>query len=221
MYRLSMEQARELVVESGLRLVREGLVARTWGNISVRADEDSFFITPSGIAYERMRPEHIVRVFMTDLRHEGAVKPSSEKALHRAIYELKPTARAIIHTHQTAASSLSCAGKTLFTVSEEEKTTLGPSVRTAAYALPGTKKLARSAAAVIGDGNAVLLASHGAVCVGRDMDEAFRVSQVLEDLCERVVADAAARLSGKSQTTRESIYSLFIDQHTRRPADGC
>ena len=60
-------EARRLVIEAGLRLVREGLIARTWGNISARISENEFVITPSGRAYETMRPDDLVKVRIRDL----------------------------------------------------------------------------------------------------------------------------------------------------------
>lgn len=217
---MDVEEARKLVVESGLRLVREGLVSRTWGNISVRLDHESFLITPSGISYEGMKPENIVRVFMADLRAEGPYKPSSERALHQEIYREKPEIRAIIHTHQTAASAVSAARKPIDGLAGEMLTVIGPHVHTAPYALPGTKKLARSAAIAIKGSNAVLLANHGAVCVGRNMDEAFRVSSALEELCKEVVKDAAAKMSGTGQVTEDMILSLYLEHQARRQGHG-
>lgn len=223
-YPMNEDDARTLVVESGLRLVREGLVSRTWGNISVRLDHESFLITPSGISYEGMKPDNIVRVFMADLRAEGLYKPSSERALHQEIYRQKPEIQAIIHTHQTAASAVSAARKSIAGLAGELLTMIGPHVHTAPYALPGTKKLARSAAIAIKGSSAVLLANHGAVCVGRTMDEAFRVSSVLEELCTETVKTAAAKMSGKDQVTEDRVLALYLELvagrngHDRRTA---
>ena len=55
------EEARRLVVDAGIRLVKEGLTARTWGNISARISDSEFIITPSGMAYESLRPGDLVR----------------------------------------------------------------------------------------------------------------------------------------------------------------
>ena len=215
-YHMNEDEARKLVVESGLRLVREGLVSRTWGNISVRLDNQSFLITPSGISYEGMKPENIVRVFMADLRAEGPYKPSSERALHQEIYREKPEIRAIIHTHQTAASAVSAARKSIEGLTGEMLKIIGPHVHTAPYALPGTKKLARSAAVAIKGSSAVLLANHGAVCVGRTMDEAFRVSSVLEELFTETVKTAAAKMSGNDQVTEDRVLALYLELRTGR-----
>ena len=63
------EEARRLVVDAGIRLVKEGLTARTWGNISARISDSEFIITPSGMAYESLGPGDLVRC-------EEAVRPA-------------------------------------------------------------------------------------------------------------------------------------------------
>lgn len=84
------QQAKEEVILAGNELAARGLVARTWGNVSCRIDENNFAITPSGIAYERLTPENIVVVDVHTLEHKGDVKPSSEKGIHAAAYRLDP-----------------------------------------------------------------------------------------------------------------------------------
>ena len=79
-------EARRLVIEAGLRLVREGLIARTWGNISARISEEQFVITPSGRAYDDLKPEELVVVNVADCAYEGDIKPSSEKGIHAEAY---------------------------------------------------------------------------------------------------------------------------------------
>ena len=73
------EEARRLVVDAGIRLVKEGLTARTWGNISARISDSEFIITPSGMAYESLGPGDLVRCRIEDCSYEGEIKPSSEK----------------------------------------------------------------------------------------------------------------------------------------------
>jgi L-fuculose-phosphate aldolase len=79
-------EAKSLICESGLRLVREGMVARTWGNISLRVSPAMFVVTPSGIPYDRLTPEKIVEVTLPDMTYSGTLKQSSEKDLHGFIY---------------------------------------------------------------------------------------------------------------------------------------
>ena len=97
-------QAKKEVIAAGLRLVEKGLIARTWGNVSCRVDENSFVITPSGKPYEGLTPDDIVEVKIDTLSYEGNVKPSSEKGVHAEVYKAHPEAGFVIHTHQKFAS---------------------------------------------------------------------------------------------------------------------
>ncbi|HMB20831.1 MAG TPA: class II aldolase/adducin family protein, partial [Spirochaetota bacterium] len=75
-------EAKQVVCDAGRRLLKEGLVARTWGNISARVDGNTFVITPSGRTYEELTTDDIVTVTIEDLAYDSHIKPSSEKGLH-------------------------------------------------------------------------------------------------------------------------------------------
>ena len=93
-------QVREQILRAAARLTGEGLIERTWGNISARLAETQFLITPSGLAYETLRPEQLVLVNVADASWEGEIKPSSEKGIHADAYRLRPEVNFVIHTHQ-------------------------------------------------------------------------------------------------------------------------
>ena len=107
---MEKKQAVEEVLAAGRELVARGLVARTWGNISCRIDEESFVITPSGIDYARLTTETIVQVDLESLAHIGDIKPSSEKGIHAAAYRFNPDTHFDIRPRQAYASSVSVAG---------------------------------------------------------------------------------------------------------------
>ena len=182
-----LSQIRQQVIEGGLRLVKEGLVARTWGNISIRVDETHMLITPSGRSYEDLTPEDIVLVNYHTSKHEGTIKPSSEKELHCEIYRTRKKIHAVIHTHQMNASTVAAAHREVPPILDDMAQIIGPSVRVAEYALPSTKKITRKTVSALKGRNAALMANHGAVCVGRDLEEAFVVCQVLEKACKAFI----------------------------------
>jgi len=124
-----IEHMRRMVIEGGLRLVREGLVARTWGNISLRVDSEHMLITPSGLAYQELEPEDIVLVNYHNSSHEGPVKPSSEKELHCEIYRTRKNIHAVIHTHQMNASTVAAARREVPPILDDMAQIIGPSVR--------------------------------------------------------------------------------------------
>ena len=109
------QDARKEVINAGIRLVKSGLTARTWGNISCRVDEDTMVITPSGRDYMGLKPEDLVEVKISDGSYTDKNKPSVEKNLHGEVYKLHPEAGFVIHTHQVNACLLytSCKRKTL------------------------------------------------------------------------------------------------------------
>ena len=182
-----IESIRQEIIEGGLRLVKEGLVARTWGNISIRVDETYMLITPSGRTYEDLTPHDIVLVNYHTSKHEGDIKPSSEKELHCEIYRTRKKINAVIHTHQMNASTVAAAHREVPPILDDMAQIIGPSVRVADYALPSTKKITKKTVKALKGRNAALMANHGAVCVGRDLEEAFVVCQVLEKACKAFI----------------------------------
>lgn len=177
-------EARALIIEAGHRLVERGLIARTWGNISARISDSEFIITPSGLAYDTLRPEQLVKVAIADCAWDGDVKPSSEKGIHAAAYRLRPGADFVIHTHQDAASIVGVAGRALSSGSDND--ILGGRVPCAMYGLPSTKKLCRAVERAIAENpysSAVLMKHHGTLCIGTDYENAFAVAEALEVLC--------------------------------------
>lgn len=208
---MELKEVRDIVYQAGLNLVKEGLVARTWGNISVRLDESRFVITPSGRTYETLKPEEIVVVNIEDLSHEGDIKPSSEKGMHAEVYKNRPEIQAVVHTHQLHASTVAAARKEVRGLSEAHAQCLGETVQCAAYALPGTKKLKLAAGSALnGNRKAALLANHGAVCIGETMEEAFLVAKTLEEACEAFIADSFAKRYGKSDLSLNEMHDHYL-----------
>jgi len=83
------EQARESVVEMCLQLLRDGLVVSTAGNVSIRLDDRHVLITPTGVAYRRMRPADLPVLRITDgLQVSGDLAPTSEWEMHLRCYQL-------------------------------------------------------------------------------------------------------------------------------------
>src|SRR6266705_2678079 len=110
----SLDKLREEVLEANLELVRRGLVLYTFGNASGISREDSLVvIKPSGVSYERMKPEDLV---VTDLHGkiiEGPLRPSSDLATHIVLYKAFPKIGGISHTHSEYATAWAQAGKAI------------------------------------------------------------------------------------------------------------
>jgi L-fuculose-phosphate aldolase len=187
---MDVQKARESVVLAGKQLVETGLIARTWGNVSCRIDKNRFAITPSGMAYETLRPEDVVIVNIDNLEYEGHIKPSSEKGIHASVYKQKPHINFVIHTHQTNASIAGILGRDVDIIDENAKSLIGQQTILADYGLPGTKKLRKNvtSALVQSGGRAVLMGNHGALCFGESREVTFEVAKALEAECQRFAA---------------------------------
>lgn len=187
----SLEKARELVLKAGLELCEAGLVARTWGNISARVSDTQYVITPSGRAYDTLTAEDIVLVNIADGSYEGDVKPSGEKGVHAAVYELCPEMNFVIHTHQNYASALSVLGREIALDGQEQtgECLLGNVLPCADYGMYATEQLVNNIKAQIKahpESKAVLMKYHGALCFGKDYDEAFAVAYELEKVSKDI-----------------------------------
>ena len=176
-----------LIIEAGKKLLSEGLVTRTWGNVSIRVDENLMLITPSGRAYNDLTVNDIVLVNYHTLKDEGTIKPSSEKGLHCEIYRTRKEINSVIHTHQMNASTVAAARREVPPILDDMVQIIGPSVRVADYALPSTRRIVNKTVKALRGRMAALMANHGAVCIGRDIEEAFVVCQVLEKACKAFI----------------------------------
>lgn len=177
-------RAKETVIRAGRDIAAEGLIARTWGNISCRTDSRHFVITASGRDYETLTDDEVIELDLETMSHEGKIKPSSEKKVHREIYRLKDDAGFIIHTHQHNASALSAMGQYRIKLDRSYEG-IGEFVLVSEYGLPGSTKVADKVAEAINDtiGKGIIMSNHGAVCYGRDYREALMVTQNLEEAC--------------------------------------
>jgi len=181
---MDIQQAREQVCASGKRLLYEGLVARTWGNVSVRVSDTHMVITPSGRPYAELNPEDMVVVNFYTLEYEGKIKPSSELKLHCEVYKNRPHIQAVIHTHQMYASIVAAAQRDVVVSDPAHQSILGAAViKAAPYALPNSKKITFGTEKAIGSANAALMANHGCVCIGRNLEDVFTVCKTLEEAC--------------------------------------
>ena len=208
----NMDKRRE-IIDTGIGLLEEKLVARTWGNISARIDADNYLITPSGLDYTSMREEDIVSVNIKTGEYTGINRPSGEKGVHSAAYEVFDDVNFVVHTHQTYATAVSLAGfdsleatagsptgsesfetsagstagSELFDITEEEIEKLG-GIALAEYGLPGTKEITNACkSALLTGAHTVLMIHHGVLVLGKDKEEAMKRVKLLETIRERNV----------------------------------
>ena len=210
-----LAEMRQAVVDTGRQMIGRGLVAGTWGTISMRSSSgEQIAITPSGRPYDQLTLEDIVVVDPAGQVLSGQ-RPSSELALHLAIYRARTDVRAIVHTHSLYATACAVAGKAIPASLEEMVQAVGGAVQVATYALPGTVELANHAVAALADRSAVLLANHGVAACGPSLAEALLVAELVEKAAHiHVVAE---QLGGARELSDEDVALMrrFYLEHYR------
>ena len=172
---------KRFLIDACLRMVKSGLTVETWGNISVRDPETGYvYLTPSGMPYDSIVEDDIVVMDVDGNRIEGERKPTIEYAMHLGLMKNRPDINAVVHTHPVYSQVFALLHENIPPVIDEAAQILGGEVKVTDYALPGSPEMAANAIEAIGEEASCLLANHGAVAVGKDMDAAFRVCTVLE-----------------------------------------
>ena len=174
---------REAVIEYGKLLVENRLIQATWGNVSVRIDDDRFLITPSGVNYDLIKPEEIVEIRVDDGSYAEGLRPSSERILHRLVYKERPDIKAIIHTH-----SSNCQ---VFAACHEPLKTGGIDYPCAEYGMSGSAKLAENVAAVMANHDGCIMANHGFVAGDVSLAAALERAKQAEEAAGRILGDVS------------------------------
>ncbi len=179
-----MEYEKEQVVRYGKKLIDRRLTTGSGGNISVCNREKKLVaISPSGLDYYETTPEDIVILDIDGNIVEGKHRPSSEAGMHLAFYKNRADVSGIVHTHSKFATAIACMGWELPAV-HYLIGMAGHRVKCTGYATYGSDELAKKALETIGDSNAVLLANHGLIALGEDVDRAFSTAEHLEFVSE-------------------------------------
>lgn len=178
---MKLDTERRQIVAFGNKLVSSGLTTGTGGNLSViNREENIVAVSPSGVAYETMTPADVVLVGPDGTRLAGDRPPTSELDFHLSLYRHRRKVNAVVHTHSPYATAFACLGMEIPAVHYLIGFSGGESVPVAPYATFGTPALAAAVVAGIGEKNAVLLANHGLVAVGPDLEMAFAVAEEVE-----------------------------------------
>lgn len=172
-------QLRNRIIDCGKDMSRSELVQGSWGNISLRLNPDTMLITPSGMDYFSIRTEDIVRMNIHDLKYGMQRKPSSEYRLHAALYRRYPECNAIIHTHPNGISAFAAAHAG-FRISEPPMDQLIGDMHCSEYRTPGTDELCDSIMEAIEGSHACIIANHGAIFYGNDLDVTLAIANAVE-----------------------------------------
>lgn len=189
---MELEAARQALIGGGRRLGARGLIAAAEGNLSVRLDSDRLLITPTGRRKDELTADDLVIVRLghdeAAARSGTGLAPTSDLAIHLAVYAARPDIRAVAHAHLPASMALTLAGEIPDPTSLPETALLLPRVPFVPFGEMGSHELAARVAAAFSEGSeplprAVLLERHGAVAVGPNVATAVDRLDLLEVLC--------------------------------------
>lgn len=188
-------EERAAVVRACQQLLATGLVRGMSGNVSIRR-ADAVAVSPTGVPYPELEPAGVPVLGLDGSRLDGELAPTSELALHLAVYRARPDVSAIVHTHSVFATVFAVLGEPIPAV-HYLLARAGGSVPLAPYARYGTEELAEVCVRHLADQPAVLLAQHGVVAVGDSLAAAMAVAEAVEYVAE---LGWRARLVGQPRT---------------------
>ena len=180
---MSRETLSQQVIDTCLAMNARGINQGRAGNVSVRF-ENGFLITPSGLAYENLSPADIVHVDL-DGSSNDALRPSSEWRMHRDIYAANEQAGAVLHSHSTFATALSCLRADIPAFHYMIAVAGGNDIRCADYALFGTQALSDNMLEALEDRRACLLGTHGMICYHDTLEKVLDLGIEVETLAKQ------------------------------------
>ncbi len=227
--RVTEHELRREMVRIGRLMWERGYVAATDGNLSARLGSNRLLVTPSGLSKGFLSADDLVVVRLdgeplAGYRGRGR-RPSSEIAMHLAVYEQRPEVGAVIHAHPPLAVAFSIAGVSLARcVLPEVVVTLG-AIPTTGYATPGTKEVPESIKQAIAGYDAIILAHHGSLTVGDTLWEAYLRLEKVEHTAQ--ITLAAQQLGRVHTLPPEAVDKLIVKRNAllqqmgRATCEGC
>ena len=180
---------KKQIIKFSKKLNSTNLSALRSGNISARAREkgvDGFYITPSGMRYDDLKPTDIVFVSLEG-RFDKKRKPSSEWRFHQDIYVNKKEAKAIVHAHSTCATAVSTHQRSIPAFHYMVAVAGGEDIKCTKYATFGTRKLSNNILSALKNRSACLIGNHGQIAFGENLEKAFELAQEIENICHQYI----------------------------------
>lgn len=202
-----LEQLKEELVQLNCELPKNNLVAWTSGNVSARdVDSGMMVIKPSGVPFEKLRPEDMVVLNMAGKVVEGKCKPSSDTWSHLYIYQHRSDVNGIVHTHSRYATAFAAVGKSIPCVLTAIADEFGGAIPCGGFALIGDEAIGKVVLESIGRSPAVLLKNHGVFTIGKDAVSAVKAAVMTEDVAATVWM--ALQIGKPDEIPAEQIESL-------------
>ena len=197
---------RKQIIEACLLMEKKALNQGKAGNISVRW-KDGMLITPSGISYQGMKTKDIVFVDSKTKPH-GIWKPSSEWRFHFDILKVRKEFDAVVHNHPAYGTGMSVLRKDIKAYHYMIAFLGGDTIKCSTFAVPGSQELSDAAIKALKGRKACLLANHGTITCGKNLDEAMFLTEEFEILCKQITI---AKINGKPQLVEKKHMKKIIE----------
>ena len=207
---------REAVLVTAKKMLEEGLVEGTSGNISGRLPDGLVCLTPSSVPYDTMSLADLVVVDLDGAVVDGHRSPTTEKDLHLSALRRYPELGAVIHTHAVYATMFALAHEPIPAVIEEVVVYVGGDVPCCEYKGTGTADLGDEVAAHLADRSAALLANHGLVTCASTPEKALHNAALVERTAKivwgaRAMGATIHPLPAKVNTDMAGVYRFIRD----------
>lgn len=192
-----MDGLRKEIIRVCRRLDMLGFVPATDGNVSARTGRGHLLITPSMVPKGSVRPGQLLAVDLGGRAISGKGQASSEIKMHLKVYRQRPDVGAVVHAHPPAATAFAACRKPLDMPVLPEAVVMLGSVPLARYATPSTEEVPRAISKLVKRNNALLLANHGVLTYGNNLQEAMERMERVEHLARVVLV---SKLLGGAKT---------------------
>lgn len=184
---MNEHKLKELICEIGRRVYAKGFAAANDGNITIRLNPKEVLCTPTMVSKGFLKPEDICKVDYDGKQLAGVRKRSSEVLLHLAVYKARADINAVVHCHPPHATAFAVAQEPIpKCVLPEVEVFLGE-VPMALYETPGTQKFAETVLPYVKDCNTIILANHGTVTFGPDLEKAYFNTEIIDAYCKILI----------------------------------
>lgn len=180
---MNSSKLRKQIIETAIAFNTSGLSVGTSGNLSVRTSQ-GYLITPTGIHYHQLKEIDIVEMDMQGNIIQGDLKPSSEWHFHQGIYQAREEINAIVHVHSDYATGIACTRQDIPAFHYMVAKAGGDSIRCAEYATFGSEALSENAVKALQGRDACLLANHGMIVLGDDLNSAYKLAEEVENIAK-------------------------------------
>lgn len=201
------QNAAQQIVEMGKRLYEKNMAAANDGNISVKIGENAVLVTPSGVSKGYLQAETLAVVDLENNLIEGTLPPSSETKMHLRVYRENPQIGGVIHAHPVFGTAFAAAEIALDKPILIESVIGIGKIPLAPFATPGTDEVPNSIAPFVKNYHGVLLAKHGVLTWGKNLEQAYFRLEAIEHTA-KIRAISQFLLQSNMELTSEQLAKL-------------